>query len=193
LPRLPCSAACPCRAGWKQHLHQDKNMSNILALHIAHKRKSQEGNTITHFIDGVLLGRCLFAHPLSTVWIILVHFLGVRHPVACFLKALVGVIGQVQELTTFDTHMCVGNTRPSTTSLSKISPNNFGSLRRLTKVKIPWGPFTEGPLLPAPQAAWAGVIIPYCSALSCCPLHGGLLGISSAWSPSSPAVSSSIM
>jgi len=29
-------AACPYRAGWKQHLHQDKNMSNILSQHIAH-------------------------------------------------------------------------------------------------------------------------------------------------------------
>ena len=166
-------------------------MSNILAQHIAH---NENRNRATHSRISLMVfcsvDVCLLTH---TVWIIRVHFLGVRHPVACFLKALVGVIGQVQELTTFDTHMCVGNTRPSTTSLSKISPNNFGSLRRLTKVKIPWGPFTEGPLLPAPQAAWAGVIIPYCSALSCCPLHGGLLGISSAWSPSSPAVSSSIM
>ena len=79
------------------------------------------------------------------------------------------------------------------TYLSKISPNNFGSLRRLTKVKIPWGTFTQGPLLLVPQAALAGVFIPYCSALSCCPLYGGLLGVSSAWSPSSPAVSTSIM
>jgi len=82
-------------------------MSNILAQHIAHKRKSQQDNTLTHFIDGVLLGGCLFAHPLSTVWIIRVHFLGVRHPVACFPRALFGVVGQVQELSTFDTHMCV--------------------------------------------------------------------------------------
>jgi len=80
-------------------------MSNILAQHIAHKRKSQEGNTLTHFIDGVLLGGCLFAHPLSKVWIIQVHFPGVRHPFACF--ALFGVAGQVQELPAFDTHMCV--------------------------------------------------------------------------------------
>jgi len=30
-PRLPWSTACPYRAGWKQHLHQDKNKSNIPA------------------------------------------------------------------------------------------------------------------------------------------------------------------
>jgi len=92
-------------------------------------------------------------------------------------------------------HTCVyiGKTRPSTGSLSKMSPNNFGSLRRLTKVQIPWGSFTQGPLLRAPQAVLAGVFILYCSALSCCLLHCGLLGVSSAWSQSSPAVSSSIM
>ena len=80
-------------------------MSNILAQHIAHKRKSQEGYTLTHFIDGFLLGGCLLAHPLSTVWTIRVHFLGVRHPVACFPRALFGVSGQVQELHLI--HTCV--------------------------------------------------------------------------------------
>jgi len=107
LLRLPCSVACPYRAGWKQHLHQDKNMSNILTQHIAHKRKSQEGYTLTHFIDCFLLGGCLLVHPLSTVWIIRVHSLGVRYPVACFPTGLFGVVGQVQELPTFDTNMCV--------------------------------------------------------------------------------------
>ena len=29
------------------------------------------------------------------------------YPVACFPRALFGVAGQVQELPTFDTHMCV--------------------------------------------------------------------------------------
>ena len=59
------------------------------------KRKSQEGYTLTNFIYGFLFGRCLLAHPLSTVWIIQVHFLGVCHPVACFPRALFGVVGQV--------------------------------------------------------------------------------------------------
>ena len=195
MPRLPCSAACPYRAGWKQHLHQDKNMSNILAQHIAHKRKSQEGYTLTHFIDCFMLSGCLLAHPLSTVWIIRVHSLGVRYPVACFPTGLFGVVGQVQELPTFDTNMRVH--RQHTTLHSVFVQNLPEQLRifeALDKGPDTLGkPFTEGPLLPAPRAALAGVFIPYCSALSCCPLHGGLLGVSSAWSPSSPAVSSSIM
>jgi len=49
------------------------------------------------------------------------------------------------------TNIYIGNTRPSTASLSKISPNNFGSLRRLTKVQIPWVTFTQGPLLLGPE------------------------------------------